>query len=37
MSLDAFTEKVNVLIANGDFADLGVPQVRIEGTTAWGA
>ena len=37
MSFDAFIEKVNVLIANGDFADLGVPQARIEGTTAWGA
>ena len=37
MSLDAFVEKMNDLIASGSFADLGIPQLRIEGTTAWGA
>ena len=37
MSLDAFVEKINDLIASGSFADLGIPQLKIEGTTAWGA
>ena len=37
MSLDAIIEKTNDLIASGTFADLGVPQLRIEGTTARGA
>ena len=37
MSLDAFIDKVNTLISEGRFAGIGVPQVRVEGTTAWGA
>ena len=37
MSIEDFVHRVNGLISAGRFADLGVPQVRIEGTTAWGA
>ena len=37
LSLDAFIDKVNTLISEGRFAGIGVPQVRVEGTTAWGA
>ena len=36
MSLDAFLQKINTLVAEGCFADMDVPQVRVEGTTAWG-
>ena len=32
MSLDEFVAKAMRLIANGSFAELGVPQIRIEGT-----
>ena len=37
MPLAEFVQKVNSLIAEGQFAHLGIPQIRIEGTTAWGA
>ena len=37
LTLAAFTDKVNGLISQGLFAGIGVPQIRIEGTTAWGA
>ena len=37
MSIEDFVHRVNGLISAGRFADLGIPQVRIEGTTAWGA
>ena len=34
LSLEAFIDKVNSLISEGRFAGIGVPQVRVEGTTA---
>ena len=37
LSLEAFIDKVNSPISEGRFAGIGVPQVRVEGTTAWGA
>ena len=36
MSLDDFVRHLNQLVAQGRFAHLGVPQVRLEGTTSWG-
>ena len=37
MPRDVFVARVNGLIASGRFSELGIPQLRIEGTTAWGA
>ena len=37
LTLEAFTDKVNGLISQNVFAGIGVPQIRIKGTTAWGA
>ena len=35
-SVNAFVAKVNMLIEHGCFALLEIPQLRVEGTTAWG-
>ena len=36
MSREGFIGRINALVAEGRFAHIGVPQIRIEGTTGWG-